>query len=81
MTHHGQLHRQRPLQNGRQVMKAGNLEHTPQPVGSSTRRRVSFPGASAGLNLFRWSQSPLQSFFWFLLLFVLHFLCSSGFFF
>lgn len=69
MTHHGQLHRQRPLQNGWQVMKAGNLEHMAQPAGSSTRRRVSFPGASAGQNFFCCSQSPLQ----FLLVFVVCF--------
>ena len=32
--------------------QTGNLEHTAQPVGSSTGWKVSFPAASVALNLF-----------------------------
>ena len=39
--------------------KAGNLEHTAQPAGSSTGWRVSFPGASVGLSLFQAAQAGL----------------------
>lgn len=48
--------------------KAGNLERTAQAAGGSAGWRVSFPGASVGLNLFRagclvsaFSQNPACS--------------------
>lgn len=41
-------------------LKAGNLECTAQPAGSSTGRRVSFRGASVGLNTLLLSASAKQ---------------------
>jgi hypothetical protein len=37
------------------VHKAGNLEHSALPAGSSTGWRESFPRASVGLNLFQYA--------------------------
>lgn len=42
--------------------KAGNLEHTAQPVGSPIGWRVYFPGGSVGLNLFQAAQLVFISF-------------------
>lgn len=46
-----QLHYQSPPQHGVTAHKAGNLEPTAQPAGSSTGWRVSFPGIPSGRNL------------------------------
>lgn len=46
-----QLHYQSPPQQWRQLTKAGNLEHTVYPAGSSSDWRVSIPSDSVGLNL------------------------------
>jgi hypothetical protein len=54
---------------GDSLPKAGNLEHTAQPAGSSTGWRVSFPGDSVDLWIYQaspplWSEcSPVTSIF------------------
>lgn len=46
----------KPPQHGQQLTRAGNVEPTAQPAGSSAGWRVSFSASSGGLSLFQVAQ-------------------------